>query len=326
MDEPDVHEHGMIARMQTQKTHTKGAILRLFGVGVCMGSADVVPGVSGGTIALICGIYERLLQSITLVTGDALKTLVQGRVRDAYTLIPFSFLVPLGVGILVAVFTLAHLLSWLLTAYPVYLWSFFFGLILASTYVVLTRTTLRTFGGAAGFLLGIVSGYAVVGLLPMQTPQTWWMLFLSGAIAISAMILPGISGSFMLLILGQYQHILTAVTQARADVLLVFAAGCAVGLALFSRLLSWLLARYQQVTLAVLAGLMLGSLRKIWPWKEVQSAIVAGSETEPLIIETNVLPAHFDTAVLLASVLCILGIAIVLSIHILQTTRANATP
>jgi len=315
----------MIESMEHPKKWSVRTLGRLFGVGVFMGSADLVPGVSGGTIALICGIYERLLQSIAVVTGDALKALVQGRVREAYELVPVSFLVPLGGGILAALVVLAHLLSWLLVAYPVYLWSFFFGLILASTYVVLTRTTLRTVPTASGLLLGCALGYGVVGLIPMETPHTWWMVSLSGAIAISAMILPGISGSFILLILGQYQYILAAVTHARMDVLAVFAAGCALGLAVFSRVLSWLLSQYHNVTLAVLAGIMLGSLRKVWPWKDVQRAHVPGAGTEPILIETNMLPAHTDHTVFVACVLCLLGIAVVLSIHIRQTKRATTT-
>lgn len=302
----------MICRLQ----HSFPTLARLFGTGFFMGSADLVPGVSGGTVALICGIYEKLLASIKVVTGEVPKTLLKGNIRAAWSLIPFSFLLPLGLGIGTALFTLAHTLSWALEEHPIFIWSFFFGLILASTYVVVTRTTLRTLPTGASFLAGIAIGYLVVGLLPVETPHVWWMIFLSGSIAISAMILPGISGSFMLVILGQYEHILSGLTTLRLDLLLTFAAGCALGLALFSHLLSWLLATHHNITLALLAGLMLGSLRKIWPWKEA-------APTQGLTIERNILPPDIDAEVLVAGLLCLLGIAIVLSVHWFQVRHSH---
>jgi len=315
--------HGMMLHMIRRVQQSFGTLARLFGTGFFMGSADLVPGVSGGTVALICGIYEKLLASIKVVTGDAPKAFLQGDVRAAWSLVPFSFLVPLGLGILTALFALAQVLSWALAEHPIYIWSFFFGLILASTYVVLSRTTLRTFPNAIGFLLGITFGYVIVGMLPVETPQTWWMVFLSGIIAISAMILPGISGSFMLVILGQYEHILSAVTAFRIDLILILATGCVLGLAMFSHLLSWLLMKYHDIMLAFLAGLMLGSLRKIWPWKEAVTADTLDRGAHTVVIEHNVLPTQIDAEVLLAIVLCVVGAGIVFTVHRHQTHRAT---
>jgi putative membrane protein len=287
---------------------------RFFFIGFFMGTADLVPGVSGGTVALLCGIYERLLQAIKTVTGEALKKLVQGKVVEAFRLVPFSFLLPLAFGILFAIFSLAHLLSWLLEEQAIYVWALFFGLVLASVYVVLLRTNLRQVSTGIGFILGAAIGWVVVGLVPMQTPFTPLAVFGAGMIAISAMILPGISGSFMLVIMGQYQHILTAVTERDVTVLGIFALGCVVGLSFFARFLSWLLSRYHAVTLAVLAGMMLGSLRKIWPWKEVvETRFDEVTGVLVPIVERNIFPHTLDTTVLLGITLSVVGFLIVFS-------------
>lgn len=290
--------------------------LKLFAIGFFMGTADLIPGVSGGTIALLSGIYERLLDAIRAVTGETLRKILKGEVRDALQSVPFSFLLPLGLGILFAIFSLAHILSWLLAEHALYVWALFMGLVLASVYVVLLRSNLRCVTSIVGFVLGTVFGYVLVGIVPMQTPSTLPVVFGSGAIAISAMILPGVSGSFMLVVMGQYQHILSAVTQYDFVTLGVFAFGCIVGLSFFARFLSWLLSRYHSVTLAVLAGIMLGSVRKIWPWKEVMETRV-DEVTGVLIptIEKNVLPQTLDSSTALVMLLCVVGFLIVLSVH-----------
>lgn len=237
--------------------------------GVFMGSADVVPGVSGGTMAFILGIYEELIESIrTLGQPQFIKAVLGLRIRQALEMVNWKFLLAVGSGILLAVLTLAHSLEWLLLNYPVFVWSFFFGLVLASVFVVAQRVSDWTLTRVAALALGAIGAFLLVGLVPVQTPETWWFLFLSGALAICAMILPGISGAFILLLLGKYQFVLSAVTQRDIVSLVIVAIGAAVGLVTFAQILGRLFERYHDTTVAVLTGLMIGSLRKVWPWKE----------------------------------------------------------
>ncbi len=243
------------------------ASLRLCIIGITMGIADLIPGVSGGTMAFLSGIYEELLESIRIVSGKTLKLILQGTFKEAVASVPFRFLVPLFAGILTAIFSLAHMLSWLLDKYPSFVWAFFFGLVLASVFIVLRRIVRWDMTDKIGFLAATVTTYFIVGTVPLETPDNLPFIFLSGAIAISAMILPGISGSFILLLLGKYQYILSAVTDRNFLTLAVFMSGCIVGLALFARFLSWLFSRHHDISIAILAGVMLGSIRKIWPWQ-----------------------------------------------------------
>ncbi len=273
----------------------------LFIKGFCMGAADVVPGVSGGTMALVLGIYEELLQSIKAIDLHFARLLATFQFKRALALIPLSFLVSLFGGILVAVFTLAKALSWLLTNYPVGVWSFFFGLILASALLVGRRIAAWHVGVFIGLVLSAVAAYVLVGIVPLETPNARPFLFFCGAIAICAMVLPGISGSFILVLLGKYQTILDAVHRLDLATLIVFAAGTVTGLMLFVRLLTWLLERYHTLTLACLTGLMIGSLRKIWPWK----SIVIDTGVPQAI---NVLPQAMDMEFFLASGLALLGV------------------
>ena len=205
---------------------------------------------------------------------------------------------PSGTGILAAIFTLARIIAWLLDNQPVFVWSFFFGLILASVLTVTRQIDRWTAPIAFSGILGAAGAYWLVGLVPMNTPNEPWFLFISGAIAICAMILPGISGSFILVLLGKYYYVLRAVNNRDFLTLSIFAAGAAVGIILFSRLLGWLLRRYHDLTIAVLCGLMVGSLRKVWPWK---------------IEGLNRLPVRFDAEVWLAILLMIIGLVAVLS-------------
>ena len=243
--------------------------LRLFLTGFSMGVADLIPGVSGGTIAFLSGIYDELIYSIKKLSGETLRLLLQLKFKAAIASIPFSFLIPLGLGLLSAVFGLSGLLTYLLEHFPIYVWSFFFGLVLVSTFVVLKRVVKWDLSDRIAFILAAVGAYFLVGLVPVETPNTLQAIFLSGMVAICAMILPGISGSFILLLLGKYQQILEAVTQRDFLTLGVFIMGAAVGISLFARVLSWLFRTHHDISIAVLAGFMLGSVRKIWPWKEV---------------------------------------------------------
>lgn len=237
--------------------------------GVFMGASDVVPGVSGGTMAFILGIYEELIESLrTLGEPRFLKAVFSLRIAQALEMVNWKFLLSVGAGIGLAVLTLAHSLEWLLINYPVYLWSFFFGLVLASVFVVARRVSSWTAPRIAALAFGAIGAFLLVGLVPVQTPETWWFLFFSGALAICAMILPGISGAFILLLLGKYEFLLSAVTQRDFASLAIVIIGAAIGLVTFAQILGRLFERYHDTTVALLTGLMIGSLRKVWPWKE----------------------------------------------------------
>ncbi|MDW8352763.1 MAG: DUF368 domain-containing protein, partial [Anaerolineae bacterium] len=237
--------------------------LRLFFTGIVMGIADLIPGVSGGTMAFIMGIYEHLLAAIKAFNLQLLRLLGQGRWRAALGAIPWGFLIPLGAGIGAAILGMARLMRYLLEHQTVYLFAFFFGLIVAS--IIAVGATVRwTRSAIAALVGGTVAAYIIVGLVPLKMPHDPLTLFLSGAAAIMAMILPGISGSFVLLILGQYGYVLDAVADLNLLAIVPVALGAAVGLTSFVRLLSWLLRHYHNVTVAVLMGFMVGSLRKIW--------------------------------------------------------------
>lgn len=266
-------------------------MLRLFLTGFGMGSADIIPGVSGGTIAFIFGIYEELIHSIKIATGPALKLLLQGKIKQSFQTIPFKFLIPVSMGILTALFTLARLISYLLDHQPVYIWSFFFGLVLSSILIVKRRIAKWNNNLIFSLALSTIGTYILVGAVPVETPATLPMFFLSGIIAIIAMILPGISGSFLLVIMGKYQQILNAVVDKNFSILIAVSAGAIIGLALFSRFLSWLFKHHHDLTVAILIGFLIGSLRKIWPWKQTLSTTFdRHGEIIPLV-QKNILPA-----------------------------------
>ncbi len=272
--------------------------------GVAMGACDVIPGVSGGTMAFILGIYEELVNSLRAVgRKEFLKALVEFRIADASRAINLPFLASVLIGIVIAVLSLAKLMNWLLEYQPVYTWSFFFGLILASVLVVGKRIPKWTALLWAALVAAGIGAWFLTGLVPAQTPNDLWFIFLSGVLAICAMILPGISGAFILLILGKYQYIVGALNDREISVIAVFAAGCGVGIITFAQVLSWLFKRYHDLTVALLTGLMLGSLRKVWPWKETLESIVDRHGKFKPIVQENFFPAlgtEFYLALLLA--------------------------
>ena len=236
--------------------------------GFCMGIADIVPGVSGGTMAFILGIYEELIDSIKSLTDtQTWKDIFQGKWKEALEETDMKFLCALAVGILIAVLLLSHTIEYVLEEYPLFVWSFFFGLVLASVHAVYRRVNKWNGMSWMSLVIGVVIAYTVVGIVPVQTPEAWWFLVLSGAIAICAMILPGISGSFLLVLLGKYEFVLSAVNNRDFANIGFVGLGTVTGILLFSRFLSWLLHHYHDRTIAFLIGLMIGSLRKIWPWK-----------------------------------------------------------
>ncbi len=308
--------------------------LGLVARGFAMGSADVVPGVSGGTMAFILGIYEELIMSIRAVGQPTfLKALARLRVAEALRVINFPFLAAVGAGIGLAVLTLAKGLSWMLQNQPVMLWSFFFGLVLASVMTVSKRVKRWSPATGAALLVGAVGAYLLVGAVPLQTPNAWWFLVLSGALAICAMILPGISGAFILVLLGKYQFVLDAVNQRDLVTLGLVGLGAGLGIVTFAQVLGWLFRRYHDLTVALLTGLMVGSLRKIWPWKEVVDFILDRHGEMIPTVERNILPplavgGHFNWEVGLALGLALLGFATVMLLdhwaHLLDPQEQTA--
>ena len=251
--------------------------------GACMGAADVIPGVSGGTIAFITGIYDQLISSINSINGTAVKLFFSGKFKEFWKHINGNFLLSLFCGIIISVLSLAGLMQYLLEHHPIQTWAFFFGLIVASSIFILRGIEGWNLKSVIFLILGVILGIVVCTLSPTQTPDALWFIFLSGAVAICAMILPGISGSFILLILGKYKYIMgtiTGVTTGAAVgeglvILGVFAVGAVCGILAFSRFLHWLLARYHKQTLLVLAGFIIGSLVKVWPWNNMEAIVIS---------------------------------------------------
>lgn len=263
--------------------------------GIAMGAADVVPGVSGGTIAFITGIYEELINSIKSVSPSSLRLIFKGEFRTFWETINGNFLLSLITGIFLSILSLARVIKYLLETYPVLVWSFFFGLIVASAIFVARYVGKWNAGVVLSAVTGLVVAWTITMMTPAEANTTWWFIFLSGAIAICAMILPGISGSFILVLLGMYKFILDAVGSFNIPVIALFLAGAVFGIISFSNVLSWLLRKYHDLTIALLAGFMAGSLNKIWPWKNVvETFIDRHGEVKPLI-EENVLPGTFES-------------------------------
>jgi len=261
--------------------------------GIGMGAADVVPGVSGGTIAFITGIYQELIDSIKSINLKSLKLLLTGRIKDFWEAINGTFLISLIIGIGISVLSLAKGLKYLLENHPILVWSFFFGLIVASAIYVAKEIKGWNIGTIISMLVGAVIAYFITVITPAEANSSYPFIFLSGAIAICAMILPGISGSFILVLLGMYKYILDSISSFNLPVVGVFLVGAAVGIVSFSNVLSWLLKKYYNLTIAMLAGFMIGSLNKVWPWKEVVETFVdRHGEVKPLI-EQNVLPGSY---------------------------------
>lgn len=262
--------------------------------GMGMGAADVVPGVSGGTIAFITGIYEELINSIKSINLKAVKLFFTGQFAEFWKAINGTFLVSVVAGIGISIFSLAKGLEYLLTHYPILVWSFFFGLIVASAIYVARAIKTWNAGTIISGLIGIAVAFAITVISPAEANTAYWFVFVSGMIAICAMILPGISGSFILVLLGMYKFILGAVGDMNIAVLLTFMAGAAIGIISFSNVLSWLLKKYHNLTIAMLAGFMVGSLNKVWPWKEVTETIIdRHGELKP-IAERNILPGTYE--------------------------------
>lgn len=284
--------------------------------GFAMGAADVVPGVSGGTMAFILGIYDELLDAIHSVDMTFIRRILTLKWKDAFSEFPWKFLLALALGIGAAVLTLANALHWALENKPVFIWSFFFGLILASIVAVRKRVGNWSVVNILAAILATVGAFVLVGLVPSETPHTPLLLFLSGAVAICAMILPGISGAFILVLLGKYRYVLEAVKNLDILTIALVGLGAVVGLLAFVRLLRWMLNKNHDLVVAVLMGFMLGSLRKVWPWKHFEPV------SETFTREINFIPAAFTGEAAAALLLMIVGVALMLVTEYLANRRA----
>jgi len=285
--------------------------------GLAMGAADVVPGVSGGTIAFITGIYEELLETINSVNLSALKKLKTEGLKGFWKHINGNFLVALFLGIGISIVSLAKLITYLLEHHSILLWSFFFGLILSSVYLVGKTVKKWNVGKIIGLLIGAAIAFYITILPPMENPNALWFVFLSGAIAICAMILPGISGSFILLLLGSYEMVLGAIKDVKLTIIAVFAVGCVTGLLSFSKLLNWMFKKYHDLTIAILTGFLVGSLNKIWPWKEtISTRINSHGETVPFIQE-NISPFNYaeENQLVFAILMAVIGLVLIIGLE-----------
>lgn len=261
--------------------------------GIGMGAADVIPGVSGGTVAFITGIYEELINSIKNIPF-LLPLILKGKIKEFWNKANINFLLSVFIGIGISVISLAKLLSSLLENYPILVWSFFFGLIIASAIYIGKTIDKWNWQTITAAIIGAVIAYFITVISPSETSNSYLFIFISGAIAICAMILPGISGSFILLLLGKYAFIISSISNFKLDVIAVFGAGAVIGLLSFSNVLSWLLSKYKNITIAVLTGFMIGSLNKVWPWKKViETYTNSHGEVKPLI-EQSILPHSYN--------------------------------
>lgn len=286
--------------------------------GMAMGAADVVPGVSGGTIAFISGIYEELLSTISNVNLSLLKTLKTSGIKAAWKQLNGSFLTALFLGIFVSIVSLAKVIKHLLESQPILLWSFFFGLVLASIIYIAKQITDWNFKAFLVLIIGAVLAYFITTLNPLVSENSSSLfVFLAGAIAICAMILPGISGSFILVLLGAYKTVLEAINNRDFKTILVFMAGAVVGLLTFSRVLKWLFKNHKNLTLAVLTGFIIGSLNKIWPWKETLTWRINSRGVEVPFNQQSISPFSFDEdpQLIMAIVFAVLGFVLILGME-----------
>ncbi|WP_067518370.1 DUF368 domain-containing protein [Endozoicomonas ascidiicola] len=262
--------------------------------GMAMGAADVVPGVSGGTIAFITGIYDRLLNALKSANPSLLNVLRSEGVTGVWRHIDGTFLLCVFGGVLSSILSFAHVITYLLASYPEMLWAFFFGLILISGLHMIRQVSHWHGPTMVALVVGVLIAYGIGVLSPTSLEPEPMTLFFAGAIAICAMILPGISGSFILLLMGLYSPVIEAVKALDLGVLLIFGAGCIGGLLSFSHVLSWLLKRHRDLAIALLTGLMLGALGKVWPWKETLSTRVNSSGSEVPLVQVNISPFDYE--------------------------------
>ncbi|MDB0600184.1 DUF368 domain-containing protein [Tenacibaculum maritimum] len=294
--------------------------------GMAMGAADVVPGVSGGTIAFISGIYEELLTSISAINIKLFKTLKKEGFKVAWNQLNGNFLMALLIGVFTSVVSLAKLIKWLLENKPVLLWSFFFGLVLASVIYIAKQIKKWSFIAVLILILGTTIAYYITTLSPLVSENSSSLfLFLAGALAICAMILPGISGAFILVLLGAYKPILEAVGNRNLGVIATVGSGAVIGLLTFSRVLKWLFANYKDYTLAGLTGFIIGSLNKIWPWKETLTWRTNSHGMEVPLKQQSISPFVYegDHQLQFAIILAGIGFALILILERLAVEKSK---
>ncbi|MCC1485239.1 DUF368 domain-containing protein [Winogradskyella immobilis] len=308
--------------------------------GIIMGAADVVPGVSGGTIAFISGIYEELIESIDKVSLNVFKVWKKSGFKTAWKSINGSFLLALFSGITISILSLAKLIKWLLHNEPILLWSFFFGLVLASIIYIGKQIKHWSTVVIVAIIITSIISYLITLAEPFASPDSPFYLLFCGFIAIIAMILPGVSGAFILLILGVYQvaidtinHLVEGITTGNTDMLkdaaikfLLLAVGSLIGLKTFSKVLNWMFKHKKNLTLAILTGFMIGSLNKIWPWKEILKTRINSEGQEVTLLDKSILPSAYegDNKFLWAILFMVIGFATILVIERLGKDKNKA--
>jgi putative membrane protein len=293
--------------------------------GLAMGAADAVPGVSGGTIAFISGIYEELIATISNVNIPLFKTLFKKGVKAFWKQLNGNFILALLTGIVISFVSFMRLAKYLIEFHPILIWSFFFGLIVASIFFVGKQITKWNTIIIFALIIGTIAAYYITTLPSLADNENSLFLFIAGGIAICAMILPGISGSFILVVLGAYKTLSDAIHDFDFKKLALFVFGALVGLLSFSRILKWLFKHYHNITLAILTGFILGSLNKIWPWKEVLSWRTNSKGVEVPFLEQSISPFSFngDNQLAFAIVLMIIGFFTIIGLEKLGTKTNN---
>jgi putative membrane protein len=303
--------------------------LTLFLKGIVMGAADVVPGVSGGTIAFVTGIYTRLLDALKTLHPLSLAIWYHDGFSAFWRAIDGRFLLTLFAGIIVSILSLAKVIHYMLDVYPIPVWSFFFGLVLASILYLVRQVDIWRSPQVMAIIIGTLIAITLSILRPAQLPETWWMMMFAGFIAICAMILPGISGSFILLLMGMYGVFIKALSDLNLLFLASFSVGCILGLIAFSHVLSYLLQRYYSVMLALLTGFLVGSLNVLWPWKEVIETVINRHGERVPIVQNNVSPSVYSmineqpSMVAIALITMLLGFLVVFSLDWLSNSHAR---
>ena len=293
--------------------------------GIAMGAADVVPGVSGGTIAFISGIYEELIETINKISFNTFKILRKEGLKSAWQSINGNFLLSLFIGMLISILSLARAVKWLLENKPILVWAFFFGLVLASVIFIAKQIKKWNVLIILMLVIGSFLGYYITILPPMSTTASSSLfLFLAGSLAICAMILPGISGGFILLLLGAYKPALDALHDKDFKTIFLLGAGAIVGLLTFSRLLKWMFDRYKNATLAILTGFVVGSLNKVWPWKEVLESEMINGKLK-ILKEKSISPFNFegDNQLVVAAVCAVIGFLVIIVLEKTATKKID---
>ncbi len=308
--------------MSTPKSKDSPSALALTAAkGFCMGAADVVPGVSGGTMAFILGIYQRLLEAIRAFDLTAARLALTFKLRELIARVDLVFLLALGLGIGSALlfFTRVVPLPTLIRTHPEHIYALFFGLIAGSIVILVRELGRLSANDWIAIVAGALVGFAVINMVPFETPEASWFVFVAGALAISAMILPGVSGSFILLLLQKYAYIFDAIGRFDFSIIIPFGLGCATGLLLFSRILAWLLRHFYRATLVTIIGILVASLWRIWPFQDRQYVVVR--DKERLMASFPEIPCQFADTEIAALGLAFLGLVAVLMLQFIATRK-----